>query len=68
MEAIRVTIDDGTGRDYDQALRGTLPEGGDLHLITKEKGTVEGGTIVLLTFTVEMATGRMQRVQTGHDR
>lgn len=63
MEHFAVTLDDGTGKAYDEALKDSLPEGGDLKAITKNDGTVQGNPIVLLTFTVQMPDGTIRKAQ-----
>ena len=52
---------------FDEIILGTapletLPEGGDLSLITKHGGTVSGRAIAMLTFTAQV-DGRMRRAQ-----
>jgi len=63
MDAIQVILDDGTGAEFGRALMGTLPDGADLKIITKDKGTESGKACAMLTFTVETDTG-YRRVQT----
>lgn len=63
MESISIILDDGTGKEYDAALKGTLPECGDLKFITKDKGTQSGNPIVLIAFTVQLPDGTMARAQ-----
>lgn len=63
-EKVKLTLDDGSGKDFDEALRDTLKDGGDLHIITKHTGTKEGRPIAILTFTVEVAPGVKKKAQT----
>ena len=64
MEHVVIKLDDGTGHEFDEALKGTLPDAGDLKVITKNDATVGGKPAVMLTFTVQLPDGTMQRVQT----
>jgi hypothetical protein len=63
-EEIRIILDQDGGKTYDQALKGTLQDHGDLSIITKDKGTAGGRPIVMLTFSVQTPDGTRQRVQT----
>lgn len=65
-EQIVVVPDDGTGRAYDTLLRapGVLKDLGDLHVVVKEKATVQGNPSLLLTFTVVLPNGHRAPVQT----
>jgi len=52
---------------FDAIIQGTaphptLPEGGDLTLITKHDGAISGRAIAMWTFTVEV-DGKMRRAQ-----
>lgn len=52
---------------FDAIIQGTaplptLPEGGDLTLITKHDGAISGRAIAMLTFTVEV-DGKMRQAQ-----
>ena len=64
MEVIKHQLDDGTGRAFDDALKDTLPDGGDLQIITKDAGTVNGNPVAILTFTVELPDGTFRKAQT----
>jgi hypothetical protein len=67
MEVIRLVFDDGSGKEFDAALRGTLKDGADLKVITKDAGTEEGNPICMLAFSVKIGGGesaRVARVQT----
>lgn len=63
-ETLDITLDDGTGQAYDEALRETtLPEGADLRIITKDRATQGGRPAVMVTFTVHLPDGSRRRVQ-----
>jgi len=64
MEGTAVLLDDGSGKEFDSALRGTLKDGGNLRLITKDVGTEDGNPIAMLTFTVGIGSDRTARAQT----
>lgn len=64
MEGTAVLLDDGSGKEFDAALRGTLKDGGNLRLITKDVGTDDGNPIAMLTFTVGIGADRTARAQT----
>ncbi len=51
------------GKIPNVALRGGLPEGGDLVIITKDNAMQSGRAAAVITFTVEVETGVMRRVQ-----
>ncbi len=48
---------------FDEIIKGSLPDGGDLEIVTKDAGMVSGRGIVMLTFTVDV-DGEMKRAQT----
>jgi len=64
MEHLHITFDSGGGKEFDKALKGTLPDGGDLKVITKERATAKGEPGVIITFTVQLPDGTIKRVQT----
>jgi hypothetical protein len=64
MEHTTIILDDGTGKAFDHAPRNSLPDGGDLRIITKDNATTEGNAAVLLTFTVEFPDGNLHNAQT----
>ena len=65
-ERISILLDDGSGQNFDTALRapGTLQDHGDLRLIEKANGTTGGRPIVLINFTVRLPDGRDVPAQT----
>lgn len=64
MESINLVIDDGTGKEFDFALRdNALQDGGDLSIITKDNAMESGRAGVLLTFSVDI-NGIIKRAQT----
>ena len=67
METIGLIFDDGSGKEFEKALRGTLKDGADLKIIMKDAGTEEGNPVALLAFSVQIGGGesaRLARVQT----
>ncbi len=64
---IGVTIDDGTGDEFDERLarfrEAATFDGGDLAVVSKRAGTASGRPCVMLTFTVERG-GELFEVQT----
>jgi len=64
MDSSAVVLDDGSGREFDAAKRGTLKDGGNLRVITKDAGTEAGNPIAMLTFTVGIGQDRTARAQT----
>lgn len=67
MQHLTLTLDDGSGADYDRLLHGTdgvrvLPEFGDLTLCTKHGALESGRTGVIITFTVQV-DGKRYRAQ-----
>jgi len=57
---------DHDGKDFDSVVhhKDALPDFGDLKIITKDKGTVGGRPIAVLTFTVAMPDGTQRIAQT----
>lgn len=55
MEAFGIKLNDG--KSFDTILAGSLPEGGDATLITKDHGTVGGKPAIMLTFSVQLPDG-----------
>lgn len=64
MEVVKTILDDGSGKAFDAALRGTLRDGGDLQIITKNDGTRDGHPCLMLTFSVQLPDGTIRQVQT----
>lgn len=63
MENINLVLDNA--EEFDQAVHdNTLPECGDLKIITKARATNAGLPAAVLTFTVALPDGKRQRVQT----
>lgn len=48
---------------FDEVIKNSLPDGGDLEVITKDAGMVSGRGIVMFTFSVDVG-GEVKRVQT----
>lgn len=63
MEHIAVHL--GDDALYDDTVRGpgALRECGDLKLVTKDIGTVQGMPVVAITFTVQLPDGSLRPVQ-----
>lgn len=55
---------DGNGKDFDRELQNTLPDGGDLKVITKSNGTKTGQAVVMLKFSVQLPGGAIRHAQT----
>ena len=66
MERLDIILATDEGdRRYDEILDNSLPENADLEIVLlKRRGTANGGSCVMLTFTVELPDGTLQRVQT----
>jgi hypothetical protein len=65
MEAFGITLDDGTGKAFDEALRNnTLADYGQIQLITKDSATEEINPAVMLTFKVLQTDGTTKNAQT----
>lgn len=54
----------GNADAYDEAVHGGLRDCGDLTVITKDIATVAGRPCVCLTFTAELPSGELAKVQT----
>lgn len=64
MEKLDILLDPNSdGKDFDEALKGTLPECGDIKIIVKHGAMQSGKSAVLVTFTVRLPDGTLQRVQ-----
>lgn len=61
MSSIQLLLD--RGEMLDEVVQMSLPEGGDLAIITKDNATQKGNPIACLTFTVQTRDGRRDRVQ-----
>jgi len=49
---------------YDGALKGSLPEHGDIAIVTKDGAMESGAAAAMITFSVDLPDGTKQRVQT----
>ena len=61
MENLEVRINNA--ERYDEVLKDTLPEYGDLEIITKDAAMKSGRAAVMFTFTVDLPDGSVKRVQ-----
>lgn len=61
MEHLQVKLNDI--ERVDEVIKNSLPDGGDLEIITKDDGMVSGRGIVMFTFSVDIG-GEIRRVQT----
>lgn len=61
MEHLQVRLNDVTR--YDEIIQNSIPDCGDLEIITKDAGMVSGRGIVMFTFTANIE-GKLHRVQT----
>lgn len=62
MENVAIRLNDADL--FDKILKGSLPEGGDLMIITKDNATVGGNPAVMISFSVELPTGGLAVAQT----
>lgn len=62
MEHISLNLDD-PGK-FDQIIKNSLPDHGDLSVITKDSATMEGNPAVMLSFTVTLPDGKIATAQT----
>ena len=60
-ERLRMVLDNPSR--YDAIVAEGMSEGGDLEIVTKRNGTVEGNPSVVIGFSVELADGTPARVQ-----
>lgn len=61
METLNILIDQPD--DFDKVLKDSLPECGDLVVITKHDAMQSGAAGVMITFTVKLPDGTFKRVQ-----
>lgn len=61
MESIELCLSDAP--QFDALLECGLPEGGDLKIITKEDGLNEGLSAAMITFSVQLPDGNVERAQ-----
>jgi hypothetical protein len=68
MESIKLILDPDQGKSFDAIIHNKdilrLPDFGDLTVVTKDKGTVNGNPIVALAFGVKLPDGRVAIAQT----
>lgn len=62
MEQIAIKLDDKEA--FDRNLQNSLPDGGDLKIITKDNATVGGNPAVMLIFSVRLPDGSLRKAQT----
>lgn len=62
MEKFGIQLNDA--QSFDAVLKGSLPDGGDVTLITKDNATTGGNPAVMLTFSVQLPDGSMAIAQT----
>lgn len=61
FECFKVDLDDG--KLFDELVHSSLPEGGDLSIVTKDNATVAGNPAAVISFTVELPGGKLARAQ-----
>ena len=61
MEQLRVRINDAGL--YDRAIKESIPELGDMMIVTKDGAMESGRSSVMVTFRVTLPDGTIQRVQ-----
>lgn len=61
MEQVQVKLNNI--ERFDEIIKDSLPDGGDLEIITRDAGTESGRGIVMFTFSVEI-DGKLRRAQT----
>lgn len=61
MEALRTKLNDVDR--FDEVIRTSLPDCGDMEIITKDAGMQSGRGIVMITFSVQLPDGTMARAQ-----
>ena len=60
MESVTIAID--KAEEFDEIVHNSLPDNGELRVVTKAGGMVSGKSIAVLSFGV-LVNGKMQRVQ-----
>jgi hypothetical protein len=60
MEALSIQFDDAA---FDEIVRNSLPEGGDIAFTVKDRGTVSGKPCVVISWTAQLPDGTHARVQ-----
>ena len=62
---IHIKLDkDANGEEFDRALKNTLPDTGDVSVITKSDGTPKHRAIVLIKFPCQLPDGTLAMAQT----
>jgi len=61
MEKVRLLLNDVA--EYDKVIANSLPEGGDLRIITKDVGMESGRASALFCFTVQLPDGTKATAQ-----
>lgn len=61
MEALKIKLNNV--KRFDEIIKASLPEDGDMEIITKDAGMVTGRGIVMVTFTVRLPDGTKARAQ-----
>ena len=61
MESIAINLNDA--EKFDSILKDSLPEGGDLQIITKNGATVGGQPAVMFAFSVQLPDGSLKKAQ-----
>ncbi len=61
MENLTVKLDDS--KEFDKILSDSLPDDGNIKIITKDDGTKQGLPIVMITFQVQLTEQKIVNVQ-----
>lgn len=61
MEKLEIKIN--KAERYDEVIKDSLPECGDMEIVTKDAAMVSGRAGVMVTFRVELPDGTLKRVQ-----
>lgn len=61
MEHLQTKLNDV--ERFDEVIRNSLPDGGDMEIVTKDAGMESGRGIVMVTFTVRCPDGSLRRAQ-----
>ena len=61
MEKISILLN--KAEEFDRRLKNSLPEGGDLEVITKDNATAAGAPAVMITFSVQIPDGTRANAQ-----
>ena len=61
LEHVKVNLADT--ELFDELVHNSLPEGGDLQIVTKDAATVGGKPCVCISFTVQLPDGSLGRAQ-----